>query len=570
MGPVSGRVVTVIGAVLLCAVGFVAGAGGSAWQTREQRAHPWRKIKVEHEGQEGSPTRTRLVFENPKLAVQAVEIQRDSEGLPSVARIALKDGDELTLRYAGERRPASIEASDGSRALLDYTSRKVKVSFIARDGTEVGESVAVPNELRSALRLARAEPERRAIGALGSLFDVVLDEAVGTAFAQEKKQEEDPTITARREVEVSLDVRLPGGDPPGRAEIETTCPPLTCTPASPEIDVPGTSPVRVLVSGSLPRSKLHPPKDKSELEPYRDYARAERKTATRVLPDAAAAVAALGVTALACKSQKLALGVCVPELAKAGATGGAVHGILEHQVATEGQVVTDRAETVWYEEDARSHLDRETKIELCVGREGFARVCTDITGRPLGNDPMPPAARTVDLRKGIGGTLVGSYFLIQADGSDCKFSPSPKTTGALRLTFDNEKNTATASLKASERGTRPNLSCSLGVANMSWSQTYSITATQTFTKEALSSGGKLPLSLTGTMSGNGSYSFSNCRTGGGGSVNCPAGKSDSYAYPVEITGELDLTTQVGSGSIIVKNAPLVTNGSWRIPAEKPQ
>ncbi|NUO49860.1 MAG: hypothetical protein HOV80_13480 [Polyangiaceae bacterium] len=566
----SGRVATVIGAVLLCAVGFAAGAAGSAWQTREQRTQPWRKIKVEHEGQDGSPTRTRLIFENPKLAVQAVEIQRDSEGLPTIARVALKDGDELTLRYSGEKRPSSIEASDGSRALFEYTKSKVHVSFVAGDGTQTAESVSVPNELRSALKLAEAEPTSTTAptGAVGGVLDRVLEEAVGTAFAQDKKQDEDPTITARREVEINLDVKLPGGDPPGRADVETSCPPLSCTPVASEIDVPGQKAIRINVSGSLPRSQLHAPKGASDIDPYRDFARAERKTAKYVLPDAAAAVAAVGVTALACKAQKLALGVCVPAMTKAGASGGAAHAILEYQVPTEGQVVTDRAETVWYEEEAREHLDRETKIELCLGREGFARVCTDVMGRPFGSDPMAPVARAVDLRKGIGGTLVGSYFLIQSDGADCKFSPSPKTSGTLRLTFDNEKNTATASLKTSERGTRPNMSCSLGVANMSWSQTYSITATQTFTKEALSSGGKLPLSLSGTMSGNGSYSFSNCRTGSGGSVNCPAGKSDSYAYPVEITGELDLTTQVGSGSIIVKNAPLTTSGSWRIPEEK--
>ena len=67
----------------------------------------------------------------------------------------------------------------------------------------------------------------------------------------------------------------------------------------------------------------------------------------------------------------------------------------------------------------------------------------------------------------IGGTLVGTFLVTQSDGADCKFSPSPSTGGALRLSFDNVKHTVTGSMKTEQRGTRPNLRCSMGTANMS-------------------------------------------------------------------------------------------------------
>jgi hypothetical protein len=105
---------------------------------------------------------------------------------------------------------------------------------------------------------------------------------------------------------------------------------------------------------------------------------------------------------------------------------------------------------------------------------------------------------------------------------------------------------------------------------MSWSQTYTASATQSFTPEQLQSGGKLPLRLLGTMNGSGTYSFSNCRTSGGASANCPPGRSEGYSYPIEIVGELDLGTRIGSGRIVVLSAPLQTSGTWRIPAgDKP-
>lgn len=561
----AGRGQTVFVGLLMVLVGFVAGAAGSAWRTRDVRAEPWRKMRVEHEGTEGATTRTRVIFENPKLALQAVEVIRSPAGKPELAHVALRDGQELTIQYGEDSRPWSMESADGSRALLNYKDDKAWVAFFTPKAEKVGSKlVAVPVELRSALRLSRAD--EREPSALPDLWAAITSAFVGQAWAQEP---EDEPIQVKREVEVSLDVRVPGakaGDP-GNVEVEASCPPFACVPLTPEVPMPGQSTVRVAVAGSAERSKLSKPTGGAALDRFRKVARDERSVAGRVLPDASAVVAAVGVVATACKSLKLAWPICVPAMAKSTtASGPAVVAVSTHDIKTGGLVIDERAEQLYYQDQARATLDREASIQVCVSRSGFARACTKLAGRPFGAQPMARAQRSVELRRGIGGTLEGSFVMTQSDGADCKFSPSPRTSGALRLTFDNQRKTATGTLKANQRGTRANMSCSLGTANMSWSQNYGVTVTQSFTAEQLESGGKLALRMTGTMTGTGGYSFSNCRSSGGASANCPGGKSDSYTYQVELTGELNLDTQTGGGRILVRNAPMATNGTWRTPA----
>ena len=550
-------------AVLFVVAGFSAGAAGAAWRQRDERAQPWRKMHLDQEGAKGTTTRTRLVFENPALAVQALELTRTPDGSPELARVVLRDGRELTVRYQKDTRPTSLEAPDGSRAQITYDGAKAQVEFLAADRKPLGaKAVSVPGELRPALREPGAGGHDTA--AHSELWKEWIDTLIPEAWAQDA----DAPVTVVRHVEVGLDVRAPGaGDKAaGVAQVEATCAPFTCVPVSPDIQMPGQSTVRIAVTGSTKRSALKRPPDASAVEPFKRIATAERTAARRVLPDISAVVAAVGVTALACKSLKLAAPTCVTELAKSGAAGGAVHAIASYDIATTGRVVDQRAEELYYVEQARASIDRAVRVQVCVSRDGFVRACSDIDGRPLGPEPMPRVDRAFDLRRGIGGALVGSFVLSQQDGADCKFSPSPQTSGVLRLSFDNEQNTMNGSLRAEQRGTRPDLRCSLGTANMAWSQTYTATVTQAFTAQQLQSGGKLPLHATGTMNGVGTYSFSNCRTSGGASANCPAGKSDGYSYAIELVGELDLATQTGSGRLVVSNAPLVTAGTWRIPA----
>ncbi len=554
---------TAFGAFVFVVVGFFAGATSSAWLTRDQRVAPWRKLRVEHEGTDGQATRTRVVFENPKLPLQAIEVLRDADGEPELARIALRNGTELTASYS-DGRPASLEGPKGTRAIFSFKGEKARVAFFNAKGTEVGNRVVrVPVGLRRALALARQDPDGDERHASWSL--------IGEAWAQEdsgkKGGKPDPKINVERRVEVELNITVPKGkdDGSGKAQIDANCEPFTCLPVTKDVRMPGKSTVIIAVSGNKKRSELDEPKSASSLGPFKKSAKAERKTATRVLPDASAAIAAVGVAAIACRSLKLNWTLCVKSLGKNGnVAGAAIASVSAHEVKTRGREVDKRAEALYYEEQARKALDKKVTVEICASRDGYARACTKIAGRPLGDTPMDGASARVKLRRGIGGTLQGNFVLTQSDGADCKFSPSPRTTGPMKMSFDNEKGVLTAALKSEANGTRPNLRCSAGNANMRWSQSYTVTATETFTPQQLQSGGKLPLKMKGTMKGIGSYSFSNCRRGGV-SGNCPTGKREPYSYPVEVNGFLDLDTRKGTGRIIVSQAPLGTRGTWQIP-----
>ena len=560
---------TTIGAVLMASAGFAIGALASAWQTRAGYAEPWHKMHVQHEGASGKPSRTRVIFDNPKLPLQAIELMRTADGAPSLAHISLREGEELTMEYDEKARPSSLTGPDGARARFQYEGDRTRVTFFSTDGTEVGtKRMTVPIQLLASAETASAgSPEgTHERGKLATVWSRVSSAFLGEAWA---KEGEDEPITVTREVAIGLDVRVTGAgsETPAAAQIEASCAPIGCVPTKRELTAPGESDVRIAVSASVKKSSLAAPTG-GQMDAFKEEARAERKEANRALPEVARVVGAVGLTAMACKSLSLASPICVKEFGtNAGSAGGALSSVVQHAIETDTSLIDGRAEQLFYEEGARVAIDKETSIEVCVSRDGFARVCTKINGRPFGATPMAKVARALELRRGVGGTLLGSFAMTQADGSDCKFSPSPRTSGVLRLTFDNERNTVSASLTANERGSRSNMGCSLGTANMGWFQNYSVTALQTFTKQQLGALGKLPLRLSGTMSGSGGYTFSNCRSSGGASAGCPGGKNDSYSYPVELIGSIDLDTHVGSGQIVVTGAPLLTQGTWRTPAE---
>ncbi len=569
---------TAIGAFLFVIVGFMAGAGGSAWLTRDHRAEPWRKLRVEQEGHNGASTRTRVVFENPKLPLQAIELFRSPEGRATRALVALRDGQELAVEFE-EGRPSAVEAADGKKALFSFKGQKARVAFFDSAGKQAGDRVVVvPVELLGALKLARQEVDGQVPSrALGSVLTTVAGVLCGEAWAQENTngdeggdEEEDEVVDVVREVELSLDVTMPGAksDAKGKAQVEANCPPFTCLATTADVGTPGASKVRLTVAGSKKKSELDSPDEGGALESFRKDASKERETAGRVLPDISATVAAVTVATLACRSLKLDWGLCVDGLTKATASG-AIHSVATHDVDMARHIIDKRAKELFFQEQAREALDAPATFEVCVFRNGYARACTKLTGSPFGEQPMDLGPARLELRRGIGGTLIGSHLVTQSDGSDCKFSPAPKAAGSLSMSFDSDKGELTATLKADEKGTRANLGCSMGSANMRWTNTYTITASQTFTKEQLNAGGKLALKLIGTMKGVSSYSFSNCRSGGGVSANCPGGKREAYSYATELSGELDLDTQNGSGRITVSQAPLATRGTWQIPAAGP-
>ena len=151
--------------------------------------------------------------------------------------------------------------------------------------------------------------------------------------------------------------------------------------------------------------------------------------------------------------------------------------------------------------------------------------------------------------------------MTQSDGADCKFSSGPKTDGKIELRYDIKNAAVSANLSASGRGTRPGLRCSLGTADMRWTQSYNGDGQQSVSADKLQAGGKLPIRLVGTMRGTSSLGWSNCKSRGGAPANCPGGRTDNYNYPMEISGEIDLDSGKGSGRISVR-APLSTSGSW--------
>src|SRR5262245_5670536 len=186
-------------------------------------------MRIEHEGTDGNTTRTRVIFENPKLPLAAVEVIRNPDGEPELARVSLRAGEELTAVYEKDARPAALEAADGSRAHFSYQGVRARVVFLTRDGKELGDkTLTVPVELRSALRLSQA----------GNFW-------IGEAWAQEDEQ-----VTVQKHLEVRFDVDLVGTAEAGKAQIEASCPPLSCLAVTREVAVPGQSTVRIAVSSN--------------------------------------------------------------------------------------------------------------------------------------------------------------------------------------------------------------------------------------------------------------------------------------------------------------------------------
>jgi hypothetical protein len=546
--------VTAIGAGVFTVAGFAAGAFVSAWQAFQSYADPWRKMHVEHEGVAGVPSHTRVVIDNPKMGVQAIDLTTNADGSRGLARISLRDGEELTMTFDEKGRPAALMAPDGTVARFTIQSSGTRVAFYSGDGTELASKrLVVPVQL-----LARAAVVSKPLPRFAWIDEARADQS-----------SDDDTITVTREIPVGLDVQVTGPDAAKAASavLEVACAPLACVPSRRDLAVPGATDATIIVSGKVKRSALGAPGD-ADLSSFEAVARAERKAATKDLPAVARVVSYVGLTAMACKLAKLDSPLCVKEFrSDPGVAGGAISNIVAFVLPNDATTFTARAKELYIEDEARALLDKDTHISICVNRDGFAKACADVVGRPFGASPMQKVSRTFQENPMIGGTLLGSFVITQSDGSDCTFSPSPRTDGVLRLSFDDEHSTVSASMAADQRGSRANLTCSLGAANMNWNQNYSISASQTFTKEQLHAGGQLPLKLMGTMTGSGGYSFSNCRDGGGSSASCPGGKNDGYGYPVEIDGTIDLGTHIGSGQIIVRNAPLSTQGTWRVPAE---
>src|SRR5690606_15473677 len=150
---------------------------------------------------------------------------------------------------------------------------------------------------------------------------------------------------------------------PGPARIEASCPPFTCLPRTPEVAMPGTSDVRIAVATSLPREAIGDPR-RSDIAGYRDEARAERRMARRILPHVEAAVAAVGVTALACTRAKLTRALCVREIATGEKAAGVIDAIAAYDVEQDARAVDARAEALYLQARAREKVATSVRIEV--------------------------------------------------------------------------------------------------------------------------------------------------------------------------------------------------------------
>ncbi|MCA9622036.1 MAG: hypothetical protein KC731_23595, partial [Myxococcales bacterium] len=223
---------TAIGAVTLALLGFVGGAVGSSWWSLDAAAKRWRKIRVEHQGVDGMTTRTKVIFDDAKVAVVGVELIRDPEGRAERAHVDVRGGAPVSLTMDERGVPIEVEGQDGSRALLTYSGTKVRATFSDTKGKALGDEVmSIPAPLRSPMKLAWSLPEL---------------ELVGVAHAQASDAAEDRSITVSRDVALDLDVTMPAtGTTPGEADVEVSCAPLTCIPLTPSIAVPGRRRVRI-------------------------------------------------------------------------------------------------------------------------------------------------------------------------------------------------------------------------------------------------------------------------------------------------------------------------------------
>jgi hypothetical protein len=159
--------------------------------------------------------------------------------------------------------------------------------------------------------------------------------------------------------------------------------------------------------------------------------------------------------------------------------------------------------------------------------------------------PPQPASQTFD----------GSFNLSQSDDG-CNFSAAPATGGSFQIVADAKPGTVSGSFTGGGQGVRPDLECTGNFADLTWNQSYNGTFSGT-----IDSAGNL--NMTGTLSGSGNSTWSDCHDANNQPFDCPANESGPYSYPIVVTGVLDEATG-GSGTIAVNDINLATSGTWAV------
>lgn len=151
----------------------------------------------------------------------------------------------------------------------------------------------------------------------------------------------------------------------------------------------------------------------------------------------------------------------------------------------------------------------------------------------------------------------GTFTLVQSDGSGCRFADAPLTSGQFTLNSDWLASTAAGSLQGGGSGVRAGLRCGNTVGDMHWQQAYSAN----FSGSADSESGTV--TLTGSLSGSNNVTWQNC-TENGEPIDCPAGYSGPYTFPIVLQGTINTIGGIGSGTWQANNIALTTTGDWTV------
>lgn len=151
----------------------------------------------------------------------------------------------------------------------------------------------------------------------------------------------------------------------------------------------------------------------------------------------------------------------------------------------------------------------------------------------------------------------GTFTLVQSDGSGCRFADAPLTSGQFTLNSDWLAGTAAGSLQGGGSGVRAGLRCGNTTGDMHWQQAYSAT----FNGAADSEAGTV--TLTGSLSGSNNVTWQNCQENDE-PIDCPAGYSGPYTFPIALQGTINTVGGSGSGTWHVNNIALTTTGDWTV------
>lgn len=154
-------------------------------------------------------------------------------------------------------------------------------------------------------------------------------------------------------------------------------------------------------------------------------------------------------------------------------------------------------------------------------------------------------------------TYNGTFILVQSDGSGCRFADAPLTSGQFTLHSDWLAGTAAGSLQGGGSGVRAGLRCGNTTGDMQWQQAYSAS----FSGSADSEAGTV--TLTGSLSGSNNVTWENCKENGE-PIDCPAGYSGPYTFPIALQGTINPVGGSGSGTWKVNNIALTTTGDWNV------